>query len=311
MDGANMNAQVGLCSPGDLGADVCHLNLHKTFCIPHGGGGPGMGPIGVAEHLAPFLPGHPVASPFARESGIGNRESGQAGSGSPNPESRVPNPDAGSHAIGPVSAAPYGSPSILTISWMYIAMMGADGLKKATQVAILNANYMSRRLEQHYKVLFKGPGGRCAHEFIIDIGHFDQSAGIKAEDIAKRLMDYGFHAPTMSWPVPGTLMIEPTESEPKGELDRFCDAMIAIRAEIKQVEDGRADRADNPLKNSPHTAFVVTANEWKHPYTREQAAWPLPWLRQHKFWPAVGRIDNAYGDRNLVCACPPMSAYGA
>ena len=290
MDGANMNAQVGLCSPGDLGADVCHLNLHKTFCIPHGGGGPGMGPIGVAKHLAPFLPGHAVASPWK------NRQAGTP---------------AGEKETGAVSAAPFGSPSILTISWMYIAMMGAEGLKRATQVAILNANYMSKRLEQHYKVLFKGPGGRCAHEFIIDIGHFDHSAGIKAEDIAKRLMDYGFHAPTMSWPVPGTLMIEPTESEPKGELDRFCDAMIAIRAEIKAIEDGKADKQDNPLKNAPHTAFVVTANEWKHTYTREQAAWPLPWLRQHKFWPAVGRIDNAYGDRNLVCACPPMSAYGA
>ena len=288
MDGANMNAQVGLCSPGDIGADVCHLNLHKTFCIPHGGGGPGMGPIGVARHLAPFLPGHPVASPWK------NREAGTP---------------AGEKETGPVSAAPFGSPSILTISWMYIAMMGASGLTRATQVAILNANYMAKRLEKHYKVLFAGKNGRCAHEFIIDIGHFDQSAGIKADDIAKRLMDYGFHAPTMSWPVPGTLMIEPTESEPKAELDRFCDAMIAIRAEIKAIEDGKADKADNVLKNAPHTAHVVTGDDWKHPYTREQAAWPLPYLRRHKFWPSVGRIDNAYGDRNLVCACPPMSAY--
>ena len=274
MDGANMNAQVGLCRPGDIGADVCHLNLHKTFCIPHGGGGPGMGPICVAKHLAPFLPGNP-AEPNGRA----------------------------------VSAAPYGSPSILTISWMYIAMMGADGLKKATQAAILSANYMSKKLEGHYPVLFKGPNGRCAHEFIIDCRQFEKGAGVKSEDIAKRLMDYGFHAPTMSFPVPGTLMIEPTESEPKPELDRFCESMISIREEIRAIEAGKLDRADNPLKNAPHTAFVVTANEWKHGYTREQAAWPLPWIRGHKFWPSVGRVDNPYGDRHLVCVCPPMSEY--
>ncbi len=290
MDGANMNAQVGLCRPGDIGADVCHLNLHKTFCIPHGGGGPGMGPICVAAHLAPFLAGHPVASPW---------------------KDRIPGRAAGERETGPVSAAPFGSPSILTISWMYIAMMGAGGLKKATEVAILNANYMAKRLGEHYKVLFKGPGGCCAHEFIIDVGHFEQSAGIKPDDIAKRLMDYGFHAPTMSWPVAGTLMIEPTESEPKAELDRFCDAMIAIRDEIRAIESGKLPKDDNPLKNAPHTAHVLTVDDWKHAYTREQACWPLPYLRKHKFWPSVGRIDNPYGDRNLVCTCPPMSEYAS
>jgi glycine dehydrogenase len=285
MDGANMNAQVGLTSPGHIGADVCHLNLHKTFCIPHGGGGPGMGPIGVAKHLAPFLPGHPVLSPF-------------------------PNADVtGSRAMGPVSAAPYGSPSILVISWMYIAMMGTLGLKKATQLAILNANYMAKRLEGHYNVLYKGAKGRCAHEFIIDVRPFDKSAGIKPDDIAKRLMDYGFHAPTMSWPVPGTLMIEPTESESKAELDRFCDAMIQIRAEIADIETGKIDKLSNPLKHAPHTMHVVTSDTWTRPYTRETGAFPLPWVRDHKFWPSVGRVDNPYGDRNLVCTCPPMEAY--
>ena len=292
MDGANMNAQVGLTSPGHIGADVCHLNLHKTFCIPHGGGGPGMGPIGVAKHLAPFLPGHPVLSPF------------------PNAESRIPNADVpGSQAMGPVSAAPYGSPSILVISWMYIAMMGTLGLKKATQLAILNANYMAKRLEGHYNVLYKGAKGRCAHEFIIDVRPFDKSAGIKPDDIAKRLMDYGFHAPTMSWPVPGTLMIEPTESESKAELDRFCDAMIQIRAEIRDIETGKIDKLSNPLKHAPHTMHVVTSDTWTRPYTRETGAFPLPWVRDHKFWPSVGRVDNPYGDRNLVCTCPPMEAY--
>lgn len=286
MDGANMNAQVGLCSPGDIGADVCHLNLHKTFCIPHGGGGPGMGPIGVASHLAPYLPGHPVSFPLT-----------------------LAPQGAGASAIGPVSAAPYGSPSILVISWMYIAMMGASGLRRATQAAILNANYMAKRLEKDYVVLYKGAQGRCAHEFILDVRPFEKSAGIKPDDIAKRLMDFGFHAPTMSWPVPGTLMIEPTESEPKAELDRFCDAMIAIRAEIAAIEGGTSDRADNPLKNAPHTASMVTADAWNHKYGREQAAFPLPWVRQHKFWPHVGRVDNPYGDRNLVCTCPPMSEY--
>jgi glycine dehydrogenase len=278
MDGANMNAQVGLTRPGDIGADVCHLNLHKTFCIPHGGGGPGMGPIGVGSHLSPFLPGHPVT-------GLG-----------------------GPQAIGAVSAAPYGSPSILAIPWVYIRLMGPDGLKRATEVAILNANYMAQRLSKHYAVVYTGRNGRVAHEFILDARPF-KAAGIEVEDIAKRLMDYGFHAPTMSFPVAGTLMIEPTESESKEELDRFCDAMIAIREEIRAVEEGRMDRADNPLKNAPHTSHVVTATEWAHPYTREQAAYPAPWLRQHKFWPSVGRIDNAYGDRNFICTCPPMDAY--
>jgi glycine dehydrogenase len=285
MDGANMNAQVGLTSPGHIGADVCHLNLHKTFCIPHGGGGPGMGPIGVAKHLAPFLPGHPVLSPFTKADATGSR------------------------AMGPVSAAPYGSPSILVISWMYIAMMGTLGLKKSTQLAILNANYMAKRLEGHYNVLYKGAKGRCAHEFIIDVRPFDKSAGVKTDDIAKRLMDYGFHAPTMSWPVPGTLMIEPTESESKAELDRFCDAMIGIRGEIRDIETGKIDKLNNPLKHAPHTMHVVTADAWDRPYSRETGAFPLAWVREHKFWPSVGRVDNPYGDRNLVCTCPPMEAY--
>ena len=281
MDGANMNAQVGLCRPGDIGADVCHLNLHKTFCIPHGGGGPGMGPIGVAKHLAPFLPGHPVSRPGS----------------------------AGEHAIGPVSAAPYGSPSILTISWVYIALMGAEGLRRATQVAILSANYMAKRLEGHYKVLYTGKNGTVAHEYILDCRPFEKTAGIKVDDISKRLMDYGFHGPTMSFPVPGTLMVEPTESEPKGELDRLCDALIGIREEIRAIEEGRADKNDNVLRNAPHTIAVLAADGWSHPYGREQAAFPTTWLREFKFWPAVGRIDNAYGDRNLVCTCPPMSDY--
>jgi glycine dehydrogenase len=272
MDGANMNAQVGLTRPADIGADVCHLNLHKTFCIPHGGGGPGMGPIGVAAHLAPFLPGHPLTG------------------------------------AGAVSAAPWGSASILVISWMYIAMMGADGLKKATQVAILNANYMAKKLAGHYEVLYTGPAGRVAHEFILDTRPF-KAQGVEAEDFAKRLMDYGFHAPTMSFPVAGTLMIEPTESESKAELDRFCDAMIGIREEIRQIEAGALDRADNPLKNAPHTAASVIASDWSHKYSREQAAYPAPWLRENKFWPAVGRIDNVYGDRNLVCTCIPVEAF--
>ncbi|HLO39634.1 MAG TPA: aminomethyl-transferring glycine dehydrogenase [Phycisphaerales bacterium] len=283
MDGANMNAQVGLTAPGIIGADVCHLNLHKTFCIPHGGGGPGMGPIGVAAHLAPYLPGHGVVSPVPEASR--------------------------STAIGAVSAAPWGSPSILTISYMYIAMMGGDGLKKATQVAILNANYMAKRLEKDFPVLYTGSKGRCAHEFILECRHFEKSAGIKVEDIAKRLMDYGFHAPTMSFPVPGTLMIEPTESEPKVELDRFCDALIAIRQEIREIEEGTLDRTDNPLKHAPHTMQVLMSDTWSHKYPRERAAFPLPWLRKNKFWPSVGRIDNPYGDRNLICSCPPMSAY--
>jgi glycine dehydrogenase len=279
MDGANMNAQVGLCRPGDIGADVCHLNLHKTFCIPHGGGGPGMGPIGVAAHLAPFLPGHPVTR-------LGGKQS-----------------------IGPISAAPYGSPSILTISWVYIALMGSDGLTKATQVAILNANYMAKRLEKHFPVLYTGKQGFVAHEFILDLRAFKENAGVEVMDVAKRLMDYGFHAPTVSWPVPGTLMIEPTESESKAELDRFCDALIAIRGEIQEIVEGRMSRDDNALKNAPHTAAAVTATDWKHPYSREQAAFPAPWVRDSKFWPSVARIDDAYGDRHLVCTCPPMESY--
>ena len=281
MDGANMNAMVGLVRPAEIGADVCHLNLHKTFCIPHGGGGPGMGPIGVTDDLKPFLPGHPVIRPI----------------------------DAGEHAMGPVSAAPYGSPSILPISWMYIAMMGAAGLTRATEISILNANYMASRLAGHFDILFTNGNGRCAHEFIVDCRSFDKSAGIKIDDVAKRLMDFGFHAPTMSWPVPGTLMIEPTESESKEELDRFCDAMIAIREEIKAIEEGRLDREDNPLKHAPHALATVTADEWTHAYTREQAAWPAPWLRERKFWPAVGRVDNPYGDRNLVCSCEGMESF--
>ncbi len=281
MDGANMNAQVGLCRPGDIGADVCHLNLHKTFCIPHGGGGPGMGPIGVTAGLAPFLPGHPVIRPAT----------------------------AGEKAVGAVSAAPYGSPSILPISWVYIAAMGGEGLKRATQVAILNANYMARRLEKHFTVLYRGNNGRVAHEFILDCRPFEKSAGIKVEDIAKRLIDFGFHAPTMSFPVPGTLMIEPTESESREELDRFCDAMIAIREEIRAIENGAMPRDDNPLKGAPHAAEDVARDDWPHMYSREQAAYPLSWVRDHKFWPAVGRIDNAYGDRNLFCTCPPVAGH--
>lgn len=279
LDGANLNAQVGLCRPGDYGADVIHINLHKTFAIPHGGGGPGMGPICVAPHLAPFLPGHPLAA------------------------------TGGEKAIGPVSAAPWGSASILLISWAYIALLGRDGVREATEVAILNANYMAHRLQDHFDVLFRGRNGRVAHEFILDLRPFRKSSGITEEDVAKRLMDYGFHAPTMSWPVPGTIMVEPTESESLAELDRFCDALISIRAEIQQVELGLMDREDNPLRNAPHTAASVLVDAWSHPYTREQAAFPAPWTRVSKFWPTVRRVDNAYGDRNLVCACPPIESY--
>jgi len=278
VDGANMNAMVGLCAPGAFGGDVSHLNLHKTFCIPHGGGGPGVGPVAVAAHLAPFLPGHGHLPP---------RE----------------------HAIGAISAAPFGSASILPISWMYIEMMGDAGLTAATEVAILNANYVARRLAPHYPVLYSGPRGLVAHECIVDLRHFKDTSGITNEDVAKRLIDYGFHAPTMSFPVPGTLMIEPTESESKEELDRFCEAMIAIRDEIRAVEEGRSDREDNALRNAPHTAAVVTADAWKHAYSRELAAYPVATLRQDKYWPPVGRADNVHGDRNLVCSCPPMSDY--
>ena len=276
MDGANMNAQVGLTRPGDFGADVCHLNLHKTFCIPHGGGGPGMGPICVAAHLVPYLPNHFIT----------------------NHESR---------STQPVSAAPWGSAAILPISYAYIAMMGGSGLTQATKVAILNANYIAARLEPYYPVLYRGKYGRVAHECIIDTRPLKQWA--EAEDIAKRLMDYGFHAPTMSFPVVGTLMIEPTESESLAELDRFCEAMIAIRGEIAAIERGEVDAHDNVLKNAPHPARVVLADEWTHPYSRSAAAYPAPWVREYKFWPHVARIDNVYGDRNLVCACPPLEAY--
>ncbi len=277
MDGANMNALVGLCRPAELGADVCHLNLHKTFCIPHGGGGPGMGPIGVRKHLSPFLPGHPVVA-----------------TGRP---------------TGAVSAAPWGSASILPISWAYIAMMGAEGLAKATKVAILNANYVSKRLAKAFRTVYTGAHGRVAHECILDLRKLAKATHVEAEDVAKRLMDYGFHAPTMSFPVAGTLMVEPTESEPKGELDRFVEAMLAIRQEIREVEEGTLDAKDNPLKNAPHTAECVTRDEWGHAYGRERAAYPTAHARAHKFWPAVRRVDNAFGDRNLVCACVPTEAY--
>jgi glycine dehydrogenase len=279
LDGANMNAMVGLCRPGDMGADVCHINLHKTFCIPHGGGGPGMGPIAVAPHLAPFLPGHPLAD-------VGGVE-----------------------GIGPVSAAPWGSASILPISYLYIDLMGGDGLTRASEVAILNANYIARRLDAHFPVLYKGAHGLIAHECILDCRPYKASAGVEVEDIAKRLMDYGFHAPTVSFPVAGTLMVEPTESESREELDRFCDAMIAIREEIRAIEAGRAERADNVLKRAPHTLAQVVSSDWSRPYTREAAAFPAPWTRRHKFWPAVGRIDAAFGDRSLVCSCPPVAEY--
>jgi glycine dehydrogenase len=274
MDGANMNAQVGLTSPGLIGADVCHLNLHKTFAIPHGGGGPGMGPICVKAHLAPYLPGH-----------------------------------INQNTQGAVSAAPYGSASILLISYAYIRLLGADGVKRATEYAILNANYMKARLDKDFDILYTDENGTCAHEFIVDLRPFKNTAGIEAEDVAKRLMDYGFHAPTMSFPVPGTIMIEPTESEDKAELDRFCDAMLSIRQEIRAVEEGKADKADNPLKNAPHTQHVVTADEWNHAYTRQEAAFPLYYVTLNKFWPSVSRINNTYGDRNLICTCEPVSSY--
>ena len=279
MDGANMNALVGVARPADIGADVCHINLHKTFCIPHGGGGPGMGPIGVAKHLAPFLPGHPVVHLDGRDT------------------------------LGAVSAAPWGSASILPISWVYIRMMGGSGLTDATKVAILNANYIAKRLEPHFPVLYKGKNGLVAHECIVDPRGVKQASGVEVEDIAKRLMDYGFHAPTVSFPVAGTLMIEPTESESKAELDRFCDAMIAIREEIRDIEAGVLDRKDNPLKNSPHTMEAVITDDWSHAYSRERAAFPLPSTRHRKFWPAVGRVESAFGDRNLVCSCPPIEEY--
>jgi glycine dehydrogenase len=275
LDGANLNAQVGLCRPGAFGADVCHLNLHKTFCIPHGGGGPGVGPIGVAEHLAPFLPGHPLQSAQAT-------------------------------AIGPVSAAPLGSASILPISWMYLRMMGAEALRQASAVALLSANYLAHRLDRHYPVLFRGSTGCVAHECILDLRPLKRDAGVDVDDIAKRLMDYGFHAPTVSWPVAGTVMVEPTESESLAELDRFADAMIAIREEVRDIEAGRMDPLNNPLKRAPHTMAVVTADVWDRPYSRTTAAFPLSDQLINKLWPAVGRIDNAFGDRNLICTCPSV-----
>ncbi|KAG0493068.1 hypothetical protein HPP92_006466 [Vanilla planifolia] len=283
MDGANMNAQVGLTSPGWIGADVCHLNLHKTFCIPHGGGGPGMGPIGVKKHLAPFLPSHPVV-----------------------PTGGIPASDK-ANPLGTISAAPWGSALILPISYSYIAMMGSKGLTDASKIAILNANYMARRLENHYPILFRGVNGTVAHEFIVDLRGFKQTAGIEAEDVAKRLMDYGFHGPTMSWPVPGTLMIEPTESESKAELDRFCDALISIREEIAEIENGKADINNNVLKGAPHPPSMIMADTWTKPYSRENAAFPAAWLRGAKFWPTTGRVDNVYGDRNLICTLLPVS----
>ena len=279
MDGANLNALVGIAHPANIGADVCHLNLHKTFCIPHGGGGPGMGPIGVKAHLTDFLPTHPLV------------------------------PVGGDAGIGAVSAAPWGSPGILPIPWAYIAMMGAEGLTSATEVAILNANYIAKRLAPHYPVLYTGKNGLVAHECIIDLRAFKKSADIDVTDVAKRLMDYGFHAPTVSWPVLGTMMIEPTESESRAELERFCDALISIREEITEIETGTADRTDNVLKNAPHTVEMVTQSEWEHPYSREKAAFPKPWIREAKFWPAVARINEVYGDRNLMCACPPLDEY--
>ncbi len=279
MDGANMNAQVGLTSPGNIGADVCHLNLHKTFAIPHGGGGPGMGPIGVAEHLVSFLPSHPVV-----------RTGGEQG-------------------IHAVSAAPYGSALILLVSYGYIRMMGGAGLADATKMAILNANYIKEMLKDHYSTLYVGENGRCAHEMILNCSEFKRDAGVEVADIAKRLMDYGFHAPTTSFPVVDTLMVEPTESESKAELDRFCEAMISIRGEIDEIISGRADKKDNVVKHAPHTAKAVVSSDWSRPYSREKAAYPLPWVRENKFWPAVGRVDNVYGDKNLVCSCPPIESY--
>jgi glycine dehydrogenase len=286
MDGANMNAQVGLTAPGLIGADVCHLNLHKTFAIPHGGGGPGMGPICAKKHLAPFLPGHVEFN--CQQSKINGRQR--------------------SHAV---SAAPYGSASILLISYAYIRLLGRDGVRMATEYAILNANYMLARLKDQFDILYTNHHGACAHEFIVDLRPFKKSAEEEAVDVAKRLMDYGFHAPTMSFPVPGTIMIEPTESEDKAELDKFCDAMLSIRREIALMEENKIDSKDNPLKNAPHTQFVVCSDEWKKPYSRELAAFPLEYVKQNKFWPSVSRVNDTYGDRNLICVCLPTELYAA
>jgi glycine dehydrogenase len=301
-DGANMNALVGVAKPGKWGSDVSHLNLHKTFCIPHGGGGPGVGPCAVKSHLAPFLP---RISPRPAERGEGqlreaNAEPAPAKAGGEGPAR---------NEVGMVSAAPFGSASILPISWMYIALMGAEGLRKATQVALLNANYIARRLAPHYETLYTGRNGLVAHECILDLRPLKDSTGISAEDVAKRLIDFGFHAPTLSFPVAGTLMVEPTESESQHELDRFIDAMIQIRDEIRAVEDGRLDREDNPLKHAPHTATMVAAGEWTHAYPRELAAFPLQVLRSTKYWPPVARVDNVYGDKNVFCSCVPIEAF--
>ncbi len=285
MDGANLNASLGIAQPGEFGPDVAHLNLHKTFCIPHGGGGPGMGPIAVAGHLVPFLPGHPLATGL--------------------PADRDPESD----GRGAVSASAYGSAVILLISWAYLRLMGGGGLRRATEVAILNANYIAHRLDEHFPVLYSGRGGRVAHEAICDLRNYRKTAGVEVDDVAKRLMDYGFHAPTVHFPVPGTVMIEPTESESLGELDRFCEAMISIRREIAEIEDGTVDGAAGPLTRAPHTMDDVMAEGWDRPYSRERAARPAPWLHEHKFWPAVGRIDNAFGDRQLICTCPTPQAF--
>ena len=296
MDGANLNAMIGLCRPGNFGPDICHLNLHKTFCIPHGGGGPGMGPIAVNEHLIPFLPTHPIVY-----------KNGSSYTVEHTPTQYIQEVD----GIGPVSSAPWGSANILPISWTYIAMMGSDGLRQATEIAILNANYVAKRLAPHFTVVYKGQRGLVAHECIIDLRNFKKTTGIEVSDVAKRLMDYGFHAPTVSWPIPGTMMIEPTESESKAELDRFCDAMIAIREEIAEIESGKSDHNDNVLKNAPHTAKQVTTTEWSHPYSRQKAAFPTSWVSNRKYWPPVARINEAYGDRNLVCTCPQLDSYSS
>jgi len=289
MDGANMNAQVGLTSPGSIGADVCHLNLHKTFCIPHGGGGPGVGSIGVAAHLAPFLPGHSV---------VPEASGPLCGADVCVPKSN-----------GAIAAAPFGSAAILPISWMYIKMCGPDGLKKSTEFAILNANYMAKRLSGAFDVLYVNKNGQCAHEFILDLRPLKAATGVSEEDVAKRLQDYGFHSPTMSWPVTGTLMIEPTESEGLDELDRFCDAMISIRAEVDDIASGKYSLEESPLTNAPHTLEMIAGSEWDRKYSRNVGAFPAYYSRDNKFWPTVGRVDNVYGDRNLVCTCPPLSVY--
>jgi len=282
LDGANMNAQVGICRPGDYGADVCHLNLHKTFCIPHGGGGPGMGPICVKKHLIPYLPTHPIVPPEGTDP---------------------------INSFGTISAAPYGSAAVLSIPWAYIKMMGARGLRAATQLAILNANYMMARLQDDFELKYRGANGRCAHEFIVDCKSFKKTAGIDVIDIAKRLQDYGFHAPTMAWPISTALMIEPTESETKAELDRFVDALLYIREEIREIEEGKIDPLNNPLKNSPHTQGVLLQEVWDKPYSREKAAFPAPWSIRSKFWPTIGRVDDVHGDSHLVCSCPSVDAY--